>query len=145
MKFWDASAIIPLCLEEPRTPLLKQLAEDDETIVVWWATPVECASALARLRREGILHTSDEDQAHAILARLATSWMEITPSQEVRHHAKRALRLHPLRAADALQLAAALVWVQGQPFGQHFVCLDRRLREAAHREGFVIFPTGYPP
>lgn len=74
--------------------------------MVWWGTPVECAAALARLRREEILHASDEDQARAILARLATSRMEMAPSQEVRHQATRVLRLHPWRAADALQLAA---------------------------------------
>ncbi|MEE8292728.1 MAG: type II toxin-antitoxin system VapC family toxin [Candidatus Tectomicrobia bacterium] len=145
MKFWDASVIIPLCLEEPRTPLLKKVSEEDEAIVVWWGTPVECYSAFARLRREGVLSADDEDQACYILGRLATAWTEVEPSQEVREQAQRVLRLHPVRAADALQLAAALVWVQGQPFGQHFVCLDRRLREAAQREGFLIFPASEQP
>jgi predicted nucleic acid-binding protein len=79
------------------------------------------------------------------LDRLAVAWTEVEPSQEVREQARRALRLHPLRAADALQLAAALVWIQGQPGGQHFVCLDRRLREAAQREGFLIFPSSERP
>ena len=131
MKFWDASAIIPLCLEEPCSPHLKRVTEEDETVIVWWVTPVECCSALARLRREGTLQADGEDQARYILDRLSTAWTEIQPGQEVRRQAERALRLHPLRAADALQFAAALVWAQGQPFGLHMVCLDRRLREAA--------------
>ena len=50
------------------------------------------------------------------------------------------LLLHPLRAADAMQLAAAIVWANGQATGHEFVCLDHRLREAAQREGFTVLP-----
>jgi uncharacterized protein len=139
MKFWDASAIIPLCLDELQTASLKNLAEEDEAIVAWWATPVECYSAFARLRREEVLTTAEEDQARSVLTALAAEWTEIEPSRAVRDQAGRGLLLHPLRAADALQLAAALVWSRGQT-ADHFVCLDQRLREAARREGFAVLP-----
>ncbi|MGH7230767.1 MAG: type II toxin-antitoxin system VapC family toxin [Nitrospiraceae bacterium] len=141
MRFWDASAVLPLCLHEPRTTLLRKLIEEDQAIVVWWATPVECWSALARLRREGILDRASEDQARTLLAQLAEAWTEMVPSQEVREQAARALLLHPLRAADSLQLAAALVWSNRLPKGHEFVCLDQRLREAALREGFRPLPA----
>lgn len=140
MKFWDASAILPLCLKEPQTAHLKKIAEKDEEIIAWWATPVECQSAFARLRREKILTVSGENQARQILSILAGVWTEIEPSGEVREKAGRALLLHPLRAADSLQLAAALVWTGGRTGGHHFVCLDVRLREAARREGFSVLP-----
>jgi predicted nucleic acid-binding protein len=138
MKFWDSSAIIPLCLNEPRTSLLKKIAEEDGAIVAWWTTVVECFSAFARLRREGIITKADEDQARRILARLAAEWTEIEPGREVRETAGRVLLLHPLRAADSLQLAAALVWARGHAHGHHFVCLDQRLGEASRREGFLV-------
>ncbi len=83
MKFWDASAIVPLCLDEPWTPLLTQVLAEDPLMIVWWGSRVECWSAFARLRRDGIFHTSDEEQARALLARLATAWTEILPSQAV--------------------------------------------------------------
>ncbi|MBI4003057.1 MAG: PIN domain-containing protein [Nitrospira defluvii] len=140
MKFWDASALIPLCLDELQTASLRKLAEEDEAIVAWWATPVECYSAFARLRREDFLTTMEEEQARTVLTALAAEWTEIEPSRVVREQAGRALLLHPLRAADALQLAAALVWSRGQTAGHHFVCLDQRLREAARREGFTLLP-----
>ena len=140
MKFWDVSAIIPLCLQEPQTAHLKRIAEKDGAIIAWWATPVEVYSALARRRREGILRKADEDQARQVLAKLAESWTEIVPSMKVRENAGRALLLHPLRAADSLQLAAALVWAGGHAAGHQFVCLDQRLREAAHQEGFLVLP-----
>ena len=119
---------------------MQSLAEDS-LMIVWWGSVVECWSAFARLRREGRFDTRDEEQARAILARLATAWTEVLPSQVVRDHTARTLQLHPLRAADALQLAAALVWVQGQPMSQPFVCLDHRLRAAAQREGFLLIPS----
>jgi hypothetical protein len=140
MKFWDASAIIPMCLLESQTALVKQIAEEDGAIVAWWATPVEVCSAFSRLRREGELTHPAESQARHVLDSLAGEWTEIEPSRKVRETAERALLLHPLRAADSLQLAAALVWASGHAPGYQFVSLDRRLREAAHREGFQVLP-----
>jgi hypothetical protein len=64
----------------------------------------------------------------------------VEPTDDVRIHALRVLRLHPLRAADALQLAAAIVWCRARPYGAAFVCLDDRLRGAAAREGFTVEP-----
>lgn len=141
MKFWDASAMIPLCLEEPRTPRVRDLIQEDPGLVAWWASPVECFSAFARLRREGVLTQPEEEQARHVLASLADVWAEIEPSRQVRENAARVLLLHPLRASDSLQLAAALVWAHGQPAGHHFVSLDHRLREAAHLEGFQVLPA----
>ena len=66
MKFWDASAIIPLCVEEPWTPFLTQLLADDMPLIVWWGSVVECWSAFARLRREGIFDPRDEEQARTM-------------------------------------------------------------------------------
>ncbi|MGH7206960.1 MAG: type II toxin-antitoxin system VapC family toxin [Nitrospiraceae bacterium] len=141
MKFWDASAIIPLCLEEPPTPRLKKLAEEDSALIVWWGTPIECFSALARRRREAILSSAEEEQARSILIKLLDEWTEIEPSREIRERAGRILLVHSLRAADSLQLAAALVWANGRPTGHEFVCIDQKLRDAAQREGFTILPV----
>lgn len=140
MMFWDASAVIPLCVKEPKTPLVKRIAEKDGSLVAWWATPIECYSAFARLRREDILTTEGEGRARRIVSSLAAEWSEIQPGSRLREGAARALLLHPLRAADSLQLASALLWANDRPSGHHFVCLDTRLREAARREGFTVLP-----
>ena len=47
-------------------------------------------------------------------------------------------RSSALRAADALQLAAALVWAKQLPRKRLFVCFDGRLAEAAGKEGFTV-------
>ena len=66
---------------------------------------------------------------------------ELQPTEEVRATACRVLRVHELRAADALQLAAGLVWAEHHPAGLSFLCLERKLREAAEREGYIVLPT----
>ena len=140
MRFWDTSAIMPLCLNEPQTSLIEKIAREDRFVAVWWATPVECHSAFARLKRENRLKTGEEDRARTRLSALAGRWTEVVPSKRVRDIAIRILQLHLLRAADSLQLAAALVWAAGEPSGNGFVCLDQRLREAARCEGFSVSP-----
>jgi predicted nucleic acid-binding protein len=140
MMFWDASAVIPLCLREPGTAVMKKILSRDSSVVVWWGTPVECRSAFARLRREGVLTAAAERKLLVLLERLGSGWSEVLPGNRVRDHAGRLLLRHPLRAADSLQLAAALVWAGGNPEEHGFVCLDHRLREAAVREGFRLLP-----
>ena len=140
MKFWDSSAIIPLCLKEQMSETVKHLIKADEDIVVWWATRVECLSALSRRRREGVLDINSELKAKAILSALSEEWSEVQPSEPVRQRAERLLAVHPLRTADAFQLAAALLWAQENPQGLEIVCLDQNLREAGHKEGFTLLP-----
>jgi predicted nucleic acid-binding protein len=137
LRFWDASAIVPLLLAEPDRGVLLELLSEDRSMAVWWGTPVECSSALARREREGALEARDASIAAERLHELAATWQEVLPSNPVRSTAQRLLRVHVLRAADSLQLAAAIVAAEGAPRSLPFVCLDERLGEAAEKEGFV--------
>lgn len=139
MRFWDTSAVVPLLLEQQATVEVAPLLSEDPEIVAWWGTPVECASAAARLRREGRLTVAEEDRVLELLARLRDSWLEVLPSEEVRARASRLLRVHPLKAPDALQLAAARIWADGSS-GPHLVTFDERLALAARLEGFRVLP-----
>ena len=144
MRFWDSSALVPLCLSDEATPAIVLLLEADADTALWWATPVECASAFARQRREGRLSPEAERQAGDVLDRLRSSAYAVDPSPQIQEVAMRVVRVHPLSSVDALQLAAALAWADGAPAGREFVCLDRRLREAALREGFPVLPEEPP-
>lgn len=137
MRFWDSSALVPLLLVQPQTDRVRQLLEADAELVVWWGSAVECASAIARLHRDGHLASPEERDARSLLDALRRSWFEVQPGDPVREQALRLLRLHPLRASDALQLAAALEW-SGTPPDGGFVTFDDRLRDAAQREGFGV-------
>lgn len=138
MRFWDASAVIPLIADEPSRDRMVGRLEEDSQILAWWGTPVEVASALARREREGRLSADDAANALASLHHLADAWHEIVPSDVVRRMAERLLRVHPLRAADSLQLAAAVIAADHDPPTVEFVCLDERLNAAARREGFIV-------
>jgi predicted nucleic acid-binding protein len=136
MRFWDSSAILPLLVDQPSTAEARSALAADHQVVVWWGTPTECVSAIARLEREGVA-------GHAIqaalrrLAALQDSWVEVEPSSTLRDQAVRLLRTHPLRAGDALQLAAAITAAGASPTSP-FVTLDDRLSLAADREGFPV-------
>jgi predicted nucleic acid-binding protein len=138
MRFWDASAVVSLLVEEPTHPDTRPLLESDPAMAVWWGTPVECTSALARREREGSISRQDLRLADARLKALAAEWHEVTPTNAIRNLAYRALRVHALRAADSLQLAAALVVAEHDPATLEFVSLDSALTSAAAREGFII-------
>lgn len=140
MRFWDTSALLPLLAGQSSSTRLMPLIEDDAGVVVWWGTRVELVSGACRLRREDSI---DEKTLTALVSgieRITSEADQVEPTQQVRQTAVRVLRVHNLRAADALQLAAALVWTEYNPSGTGFVCLDSRLREAAGREGFTILP-----
>ncbi len=140
MRFWDASALVPLCVkQQPISRIARELLTEDSGVAVWWGTPVECWAAFARLRREKFLEGGAEEAALSRLRLLKDAWTEVQPSEEVRAHAARLLRLHPLRALDVLQLAAALVWAGTPPTGE-MVVFDQRLQEAARLEGLTPRP-----
>ena len=136
MRFWDSSAVVPLLAEEEASAALLARLREDPQLAVWWSTPVECASALARLEREGA-PADRVAEAFRRLDDLARAWTEVEPHDEIRDIARRLLRVHPLRAADALQLAAAYVAAERRPATLQFVTLDDRLRLAAMKEGFI--------
>jgi predicted nucleic acid-binding protein len=138
VKFWDASAIMPLLVAEPTTRRLQGLAARDPDMLVWWGSAVECASALARLERAAALDVKGIALASHRLTQLANGWHEIEPSDIVRESAMRFLRVHPLRGADALQLAAAFIAAEHRPASLQVVTLDERLADAARKEGFAL-------
>ena len=138
MKFWDASAVVPLLIAEESTRRLQALAAKDSAMLVWWASAVECISALARLERDGALNPAAMTLALQRLHKLSAGWHEVDPSDEIRETAARFLRVHALRAADALQLAAAFAAAERRPASLEIVTLDERLANAARKEGFVV-------
>jgi predicted nucleic acid-binding protein len=138
VRFWDASAIVPLLISERTSRRLRSLAASDPTMVVWWASEVECVSALVRREREGMLDARTLEIALRQLRDFAEVWLEVEPSGLIRENAVRILRVHALRAADALQLAAAFAAAERRPPSLEMVTLDERLAGAARKEGFVV-------
>jgi uncharacterized protein len=138
VKFWDSSALVPLIIEERHSRACRQLLRSDPTQIVFCFTRTEILSALWRRHREGLLDIADVQLAEGRLDKLADRWTEVDSVTPVRDAAEQLLRVHPLRAADSLQLGACIA-----VFGKHrrdreFVVLDDVLAEAARQEGFKV-------
>jgi predicted nucleic acid-binding protein len=137
VRYWDSSALVPLVIAESSSPALRRLLEADPDVSTWWATRVECASAVWRRVRELRADQTVAVRALERLRRQAETWAEIPAGVRLRDLAIRLLRVHDLRAGHALQLAAALVASEEQPETLELVTLDERLASAGRREGFV--------
>jgi len=137
--FWDTSALVPLCVHQGVTPKAITLYRTYD-VMVWWSAPIEIASALARLMRMKQLNPGDAVKARHLANRLADSWSVIQPSDIVRAQAVQLVDRYDLRAADALHLAAALVWCEDVPRGRVFLTADQKLGEAALLTGFDAQP-----
>jgi predicted nucleic acid-binding protein len=107
-------------------------------IAVWWATPVEMRSAFERLLRISQLTIPEHAAAGARLEKLRRGWRELQPSEALRAKAETFVMSYPLKAADALQLAAAWVWCSGNAQSCVFISGDSQLLEAARQIGFQI-------
>ena len=117
---------------------MSELYGDDPDVLVWALSDVELRSAFSRLAREAALSPA---QVQNLARRCEAFWETVhvvSLTDPVKARAKRLLNVHPLRAADALQLGAALAVAGDDPLGIEFVCLDQRLADAAHREGFAV-------
>jgi predicted nucleic acid-binding protein len=138
MRYWDSSALVALLGDESLQASVARYASDGAPLVVWWGSKVEVLSAFARQERGGRLSADRFPDVIDRLERLATAWIEVEPSAAVRRLAQRLVRIHPLRAADAFQLAAAMVVVEHAALTMDFVCLDAKLGAVASREGFRV-------
>lgn len=138
MRFWDTSAIIPLLIAEQGTARAKTWYREDPEIIVWTLTRVELFSALARRRKEKSAAAARLLTVRRDLIRAWEQWSEVTAIEIVRRHAERIVETHPLRAADALQIGAAVIAAEDNPAGLEFVTFDENLAAAAEREGFRV-------
>lgn len=138
MIFWDSSALIPLLVAEQDTALRESQLRADPDLLVWYGTHAEIESAICRRLRENLLDPAHAAAARARLERLADSWLEVQATPLVKARAIRLLRVHPLRAADAFQLAAALTAFNEITAGNTFLTADQRLASAASLEGFAM-------
>jgi hypothetical protein len=137
--FWDSSALVPLLIDQKYTNQAQSIWKSSLTPpLIWWGTSVECASALARLEREAVISADNFQIARRSLSNLCAACHEVQPSSILRDKAERLLRLHLLRSADALQLAAALISSEDLLVPIPLVSFDKRLAEAARREGFRV-------
>jgi len=140
MRFWDSSAILPLLVLEQQSDYCVESFSQDGNVLVWTLTKIEVFSALCRRLRDRSLRQESFDMAVNRMHDLFETVYEIVGIPRVKDRALRLLRVHPLRAADSLQLAAALVATEENTGRLPIMCFDERLTTAARLEGFEVNP-----
>lgn len=140
MRFWDSSALVAIAVEEKATRSVRALSRDDPELVVWILSEVEISSALWRRSRSNDLTEMVRGEAQRQMDLTLTNAVVVADVPAVLRRARRLLAAHTLRAADAMQLAAALLACEDDPSHLPLVTLDDRLAEAATREGFTVVP-----
>jgi predicted nucleic acid-binding protein len=142
LRFWDSSALVPLVCREVSSARCRAWLRSDPVMLVWVLSATEVVAALAHKRRDGGLDRARFAAAKRRLVKLERAWNEVAQYDAVRTRARRLVEVHPLRAADALQLAAALVVVEERPAAVELVTFDERLADAAEKEGFTALGIG---
>lgn len=140
MRFWDSSALVALAIPEDASASVRKLLERDSGLLVWILSEVEITAALWRRVRGGRLGNGERSAAQRAIDEVLAGAFAVMEFAPVILRARRILATHPLRAADALQLGAALFACDDQPHTLPLVTLDDRLAEAATREGFTVLP-----
>jgi predicted nucleic acid-binding protein len=143
MRFWDSSALVPLLILEPSSQNMRALIHHDAEVVASFITAVEVSSAVWRRLHNGKLGAAEHAAAEEQFAALSNNWWEENELRRIIDLALDLLRRHPLRAADAIQLASAIAIVKAariKPSSLPFVTLDGDLADAARAEGFPVLP-----
>lgn len=144
MRFWDSSAIAPLVIGDRFSEAVLTLYQSDPRMTVWCLSEVEVWSAVTRKRHEGAIGSPGMRIAREHLKRFSEHWIEINDVPAVARRARRLLEVHRIRAADAMQVAAALYAVGDAPEQTEFVTFDERLADCVEREGFRIVGVNPP-
>ena len=138
MRYWDASALVPIVVAEPDSERVRTWLSEDDHIVTWAWSRTEISSAIERRARDGSLSRLQRREALRRFDTFAESWDEVTELLAVRSRANALLARHALRAADAGQLGAALLIQEQLAQALTFVCLDHRLSTAAELESLRV-------
>jgi uncharacterized protein len=139
--FFDASAVVPLCLAQTSSQMARRHYRTFSRQVVATTTLIEAASAVYRAVRLGLLAPTRVKSAMERLSQLDKRWTEIELTVGARNLGVAMLAHYDLRAGDAVQLASALIWCKEQPRNRPFVCFDHRLAASAAQAGFDIIPA----
>ena len=139
IRFFDASALAKRYIRAEGTSEVNRWLRESRPAVCR-LTEAEISSACARRVREASMSARGRD---AVLQRLRDDLrkihvVEIVPAVVERVHDL--LGKHSLRAADSLQLAAALCLTSAIGRPTEFVVYDQRLAEAARAEHLRVMP-----
>lgn len=136
--YFDTSALVKLCVHERGTPLAVALWEGADALATSRLADAEVRSVIATAERIGRINAAPAELARERWDQLRPGMYQVEVSATVTDRAAELLGRHPLRAADALHLASALVFEEANPL--LFAVWDKRLAAAGRAEGLTVLP-----
>lgn len=136
--FWDTSAIVPLCVFQEASHAARREHRNFPAKALWWGTHVEVRSSFARLIQNGDIDQAGFETAVKKWIAISQRSRELPPSLRVLEIASDLPDKYGVRALDAFQLAAAMVWCAEKPRNRPFICANKRLGDAAADAGFNV-------
>ena len=137
VRYYDTSALVKQYLQEAGSKLVLELLKSGEKVYTASLTYAEGHAAFSRRTREGRL---TRQTARRLALRFDKDWESydvVILGEDVLRLARQMVYRHPLRSADAIHLASALLLARTSPTARwSFVCADGRLCDAAKAEGF---------
>ena len=137
MRYYDTSALVKQYLQEAGSNRVLELLKSGEKVYTASLTYAETHAAFSRRTREGRLARETTRRLALRFDRDWESYDIVILSENVLRLGHQMLYRHPLRSADAIHLASALLLARTSPTARwSFVCADGRLCDAAKAEGF---------
>jgi predicted nucleic acid-binding protein len=137
--FLDTSALVKRYVAEAGSPLVRGLFARRRMVAVSRIAFAEVAAAAARRRREGALSAHQHARLLDRLEADFSSFVVVEVRQATLGAVPGLCARHPLRAYDAVQLAAALTLRRASP-AVDFWTTDHALGRAARAEGLRATP-----
>jgi predicted nucleic acid-binding protein len=143
VRYYDTSALVKQYLHEAGSNLVLRLLKSGEKVYTASFTYAETHAAFGRRSREGLLSRETRRRLALRFDRDWETYEVVVLSENVLQLARRMLYRHPLRSADAIHLASALLLAGTSSNARwSFICADGRLCDAAKAEGFQVVNAG---
>jgi predicted nucleic acid-binding protein len=136
--YLDTSALVKLYVKENGSAAVRAACDRAEALATSRLSYVEAHTAAARRAREGNLSQKAKARFAENLERDWPRYVVVEVSEVVCRLAVELAGRHPLRAADALQLASALFLRESTRQPVLFLCFDERLVAAAQGEELAV-------
>lgn len=139
MLYWDTSALFAFLITEKHSKKLRIFIEKQESSTAYTSiiTPLELESAIQRRFTERTLTLSEAESARLFGIEFRKRSFLVSLDQNALDTALHLQKIYVLRPGDAIQLASARLGTDN-PKQVSFLCMDKRLTEAASREGFNV-------
>jgi predicted nucleic acid-binding protein len=138
--YFDTSALLKRYVTEAGSDAVAALWKEAAVVATSQILYAEAAASFARKRREQPANAAVLDLAQQMFRNDWAALHRIDVDDTVNRHVDQLLSRHPLRGADAIHLASALLLRDLAQEHVTFACADIALMNAARAEGLAISP-----